>query len=104
MRDNVDEFDKMMSEIMAKKYAKKSDQDLLERKDVIDGISKIIDDRLFSKQPLSLAITGIWGVGKSYILKEIENKYSARCIVFHYDCWKSDYYEEPLIGILSRLS
>ena len=104
MRDNVDEFDKMMSEIMAKKYAKESDQDLLERKDVIDGISKIIDDRLFSKQPLSLAITGIWGVGKSYILKEIENKYSARCIVFHYDCWKSDYYEEPLIGILSAIS
>ncbi len=47
----------MMSEIMEKEYAKESDQDLLDRKDVIDGISKIIDDRLFSKQPLSLAIT-----------------------------------------------
>lgn len=100
----MDDFDKMMSEIMAKKYAGESDQDLLDRNDVIDEISKIIDDRLFSKQPLSLAITGIWGVGKSYILKEIEKSYSGRCIVFHYDCWKNDYYDEPLIGILASIS
>lgn len=104
MSENNENFDKIMSEFMAKKYAKESDQDLLERKVVIDGISKIIDNRIFSKQPLSLAITGMWGVGKSYILKEIENKYSGRCIVFHYDCWKSDYYEEPLMGILSAIS
>lgn len=100
----MDDFDKMMSEIMAKKYAGESDQDLLDRNDVIDEISKIIDDRLFSKQPLSLAITGIWGVGKSYILKEIEKSYSGRCIAFHYDCWKNDYYDEPLIGILASIS
>lgn len=100
----MDEFDKIMSEIMARKYAKESDQDLLDRSDVIDEISKIIDDRLFSKQPLSLAITGIWGVGKSYILKEIEKSYSGCCIVFHYDCWKNDYYDEPLIGILASIS
>ena len=43
MCEYTDDFDKMMSEIMAKKYAKESDQDLLDRKDVIDGISKIID-------------------------------------------------------------
>ena len=100
----MDEFDKMMSEIMIKKFKKESDPDLLDRNNVIDDISRIIDDRLFSKQPLSLAITGIWGVGKSYILKEIENKYSGRCIVFHYDCWKNDYYDEPLVGILSVIS
>ncbi len=100
----MEEFDRMMSEIMAKKFTRESDQDLLERQNVIDGISQIIEDRLYSKQPLSLAITGIWGVGKSYILKEIEKKYSGRCIVFHYDCWKNDYYDEPLIGILSAIS
>ena len=100
----MDEFDKMMSEIMAKKFKRESDSDLLDRNNVIDDISRIIDDRLFSKQPLSLAITGIWGVGKSDILKEIENKYSGRCIVFHYDCWKNDYYDEPLVGILSVIS
>ena len=100
----MDDFDKMMSEIMAKKYAGESDQDLLEREGVIDEISKIIENRLYSKQPLSLAVTGIWGVGKSYVLKEIEKRYSGRCIVFHYDCWKNDYYDEPLIGILSAIS
>lgn len=104
MSENIDEFDKIMSEFMKKKCAKKADPDLLERKNVIDDISKIIDDRLLSKQPLSLALTGIWGVGKSYILKEIEDKYSDRCIVFHYDCWKNDYYDEPLVGILSAIS
>lgn len=100
----MDDFDKMMSEIMTKKYAKEADQDLLERDGIIDEISKIIDDRLFSKQPLSLAVTGIWGVGKSYILKEIEKRYSGRCIVFHYDCWKNDYYDEPLVAILASIS
>lgn len=100
----MDDFDKMMSEIMTKKYAKEADRDLLERDGVIDEISKIIDNRLFSKQPLSLAITGIWGVGKSYILKEIEKRYSGRCIVFHYDCWKNDYYDEPLVAILASIS
>ena len=100
----MDDFDKMMSEIMAKKYAGESDQDILEREGVIDEISKIIEDRLYSKQPLSLAVTGIWGVGKSYVLKEIEKRYSGRCIVFHYDCWKNDFYDEPLIGILALIS
>jgi len=41
----------MMSEIMAKKYAKESDQDLLDRNDVIDGISKIIDDQFSRNNP-----------------------------------------------------
>ena len=100
----VDEFDKIISDVMKKKYVRESDPDLLERNGVIDDISKIIDDRLLSKLPLSLAVTGMWGVGKSYILKEIVDRYSARCIVFHYDCWKNDYYEEPLIGILSAIS
>ena len=104
MSDNINEFDKIMSEFMENKYAGVSNPDLLERKNVIDDISKIIDERLLSKQPLSLAVTGIWGVGKSYILKELEKKYSERCIVFHYDCWKNDYYDEPLMGILSSIS
>jgi len=41
----MDEFDIMMTKIMARKYAKKSDYDFLERRDVIDGIPKIIEDQ-----------------------------------------------------------
>ena len=104
MSSDKDEFDKIMSEIMEKKYAREPMPDLLERENVIDNISEIIDDRLYSKLPLSLAVVGEWGVGKSYILQKIEDKYSSRCIIFHYDCWKNDYYDEPLIGILSAIS
>lgn len=35
MSEVVNDFDKMMSEIMAKKNARESDQDLLDRKDVV---------------------------------------------------------------------
>ena len=87
MSENTDEFDKMMSEIMAKEYAKESDQDLLDRKGVIDGISKIIDDQFSRNNPCRSRLR-VYG----------------RCIVFHYDCWKNDYYDEPLIGILSAIS
>jgi len=93
-----------MVDYMSENNTMQSSPDFLDRKKVIDDISQMIDDARSSNVPLSLAVTGIWGVGKSFILKEIENKFSYKCIVLHYDCWKKDYYEEPLVGILSSIS
>lgn len=104
MSNGMDEFDNMISEYTKNKYARESNPDLLDRSEIIKEISEIIDEHLFSKDPLSLAITGLWGVGKSFILKKIEEIYSNKCIVLYFDCWKKDFYEDPLMGILSSVS
>ena len=38
-------------------------------------------------------------------LKEIQSEETAdnKYYVFHYDCWKYDYYEEPIIAIISAM-
>lgn len=60
----------------------------------------------------SFAVEGTWGVGKTFILERLEQKLEIemkeetsdnRYFVFHYNCWKYDYYEEPAIAIVSAL-
>ena len=97
----MDEFDQMIAEFIEGKRKNAQDPDILDRSKVIGDISEMISHRLYSKEPMSLAVMGMWGVGKTFILNEIEKKFSSKCIIFHYDCWKNDYYEEPLVGILS---
>ena len=97
----MDEFDQMIAEFIEGKRKNAQDPDILDRSKMIGDISEMISHRLYSKEPMSLAVMGMWGVGKTFILNEIEKKFSSKCIIFHYDCWKNDYYEEPLVGILS---
>lgn len=97
----MEEFDRIMAEAMSSKQKKVSNPDILGREKVIGDISEIISHRLLTKESTSLAVMGQWGVGKSFVLNEIEKAFSGKCIIFHYDCWKNDYYEEPLVGILS---
>ena len=65
-----------------------------------------------SKTSISFAIDGAWGCGKSFVLDMFEeqleqiqseetltNKY----LIIRYNCWKFDYYEEPLIAIVSTI-
>lgn len=99
----MDEFDEALSMLMKKK-ALVRDDDLLGRNDIIQKISTLISSKLNSKESLSLAITGAWGIGKSYVLEALEKEYQSQCFIFHYDCWKNDYHEEPLIAILSSIS
>ncbi len=94
----------MISDFMKKKQATDFNPDVLDREVVIKDISDIINQSILSREPLSLALTGTWGVGKTYILNKIEKKFSGKCMVIHYDCWKNDYHEEPLVGILSTIA
>lgn len=100
----MDEFDQMIAEFMEGKRRNAPNPDVLDRDKVIGDISEMISHRLLSKEPTSLAVMGMWGVGKTFILNEIEKVFSGKCIIFHYDCWKNDYYQEPLVGILSVIA
>ncbi len=86
------------------------DIDLLGRQMFIDDVLKIMES--FSKKEKSAcyAINGVWGSGKSYVLNQLseqagnvwgEDDY--RYFIFRYNCWEYDYYEEPLISLITSM-
>ena len=77
-------------------------QDKLGRGQFIELLSNIIMQKTEACEGFSFAIDGKWGCGKSWILKELEQKLESRnYFVIHYNCWENEYYEEPLVGLLS---
>ena len=77
-------------------------QDKLGRGPFIELLSNIIMQKTEVHEGFSFAIDGKWGCGKSRILKELEQKLEPRnYFVIHYNCWENEYYEEPLVGLLS---
>ena len=89
-----------------------SKEDVLNRepfvKQIVD-LTKIISDK---HKNCCFAIEGEWGSGKSFVLEKIqkclqeeqtEATHTDRFFVVRYDCWQYDYYEEPIVAIISVL-
>ena len=80
-------------------------QDFLSRQPYLDLLKSILANQKDNPTGYSFAIDGEWGAGKSWILQELEkqlleekdNKY----LIFHYNAWENDFYDEPLVAILS---
>ena len=86
--------------------------DFLNRQDFIQQVKTVIALLSANKKNLCFAISGTWGIGKSYVLEKLEkqllfeqNEATAldKYFVFHFNCWEYDYYEEPLIAIVSSM-
>ena len=75
--------------------------DLLDRQPFVDLLDNIISKKINAHMGFSFAIDGKWGCGKSFILKQLEKSLNSKYLVIHYNCWENDYYEEPLVAILS---
>ena len=75
--------------------------DHLSRQPFIDLLKNIIANQSATKTGYSIAIDGEWGSGKTWILNELESQLDKNYLVFHYNAWENDYYEEPLVAILS---
>jgi len=86
--------------------------DVLNRGEFIDKLKTLVNMLTNKKQGCCFGIDGAWGSGKSFVLEKFEsdirellleetadNKY----FVFHYDCWKYDYYDEPAIAIIAAM-
>lgn len=86
--------------------------DVLNREGFINRLTRIVEQVTDKRQGCCFGIDGEWGSGKTFVLekfeeklKEIQSEETAdnKYYVFHYDCWKYDYYEEPIIAIISAM-
>lgn len=86
--------------------------DFLNRQDFIKQVKDVIDLLSANKKNTCFAISGSWGIGKSFVLEKLEKQLLFeqdertaldKYFVFHYNCWEYDYYEEPLIAIVASM-
>lgn len=90
----------------------KNKSDLLNREDFINKLQVLVDMLADKKQGCCFGIDGIWGSGKTFVLKMLEEQLKTvqseqtadnKYYVFNYDCWKYDYYDEPAIAIIASM-
>lgn len=81
--------------------------DLLRRQNIVNRIMSILEVISERKTPCTFALNGAWGTGKTFVLNMLVNQlweyHSDKYVVFHYNCWQYDYYEEPLIAIVAAM-
>lgn len=86
--------------------------DILNRQPFVDRLIQIVRYLADNHRGCTFAIDGQWGSGKSYVLDMFEKQMSLfqspeaagdRYILFHYNCWQYDFYEEPAIAIVAAM-
>ena len=79
--------------------------DFLTRQPYLDFLKSIIANRSNNSSGYYFAIDGEWGCGKTWILTklecQLEENSDIKYLIFHYNAWKNDFYDEPLVAILS---
>lgn len=81
-----------------------TDLDILHREEYIEILKNIIDGVSAEKKSSVFAIDGKWGIGKSFIIDKLNKEIDkSKYVVFNYNCWQYDYYEEPLVAIISNI-
>lgn len=81
--------------------------DILNRGGFINHVVKIVKKIAANKGNMTFAINGDWGCGKTFVLDKIQKKLEEnpnnKFLVIPYNCWQYDYYNEPLVAIVSSL-
>ena len=86
--------------------------DILNRDIFVDNLLRVIDNISDNRSSTSFALNGVWGSGKSFVLdmfekklKQIQSEETAtdKYFVIRYNSWQYDYYEEPLVAIVSTM-
>lgn len=84
--------------------------DILNRDVFVERLVTLTENISSNRASASFAINGIWGSGKSFVLdmyeerlNQIQSEETAldKYCVIRYNCWKYDYYEEPLVAIVA---
>ena len=82
--------------------------DILDRQGTVEQILELLITLSDARSSCAFALEGKWGSGKTFLLNMLEPQlrdYQAgeKFMVFHYNCWQYDYYDEPLIAIVSAM-
>lgn len=86
--------------------------DILNRDEFVDRLVILTENISSNKASTSFAINGVWGSGKSFVLDMYEERLNQiqfeetaadKYYVIRYNCWKYDYYEEPLVAIVAAM-
>lgn len=86
--------------------------DILNRDIFVDNLVKLVEKISDNEASTSFAINGVWGCGKSFVLDMFEDRLSKiqseetskeKFFIIRYNSWKFDYYEEPLLAIVSNM-
>ena len=79
--------------------------DTLSRDEYIQNVQHVIEVLKNNGKGGSFVISAGWGYGKTFVLEKIEKELDANedFVVLHYDCWKYNYYEEPLVALLASI-
>ena len=88
--------------------------DILNRKEFVNRLTTLIENLSANRSSTCFAINGAWGSGKTFVLDmlqeqleiiQCEETSTNKYLIIPYNCWKFDYYEEPLVAIvLSMIS
>lgn len=86
--------------------------DILRRENFVNQLIRLIENISDNKTSTCFAINGEWGSGKSFVLDMFEERleeiqsedtFTDKYFIIRYNSWKYDYYEEPLIAIVSSI-
>ena len=86
--------------------------DILNREEFVDKLVTLTENISANRTSTSFAINGVWGCGKSFVLDMYEERLNViqseetandKYFVIRYNCWKYDYYEEPLVAIVAAM-
>ncbi len=81
--------------------------DILNREEFINRTIQLVKLIAANKGNTTFAISGEWGCGKTFVMDKIQNRLDkdteTAFIVIPYNCWQYDYYNEPLVAIVSTL-
>ena len=82
--------------------------DILNRDQEVQRILDIIEKLSEMRSSAAFALNGKWGTGKTFVLDMLRRELmpyqdTDKYLVFHYNCWQYDYYEEPLFAIVSAM-
>ena len=86
--------------------------DILNRGKFGDDLLQVMENISDNKASTCFALNGAWGSGKSFVLDMFEEKLGEfqseetstdKYFIIRYNSWQYDYYEEPLVAIVSTM-
>lgn len=86
--------------------------DILSREKFLEQLLNLVHIFAQNKENVTFSINGKWGVGKTWVINKFEEQLGEvqreetatdKYLIFHYNAWQYDYYDEPIISIVSAM-